>query len=455
MFTVKNITRDHCTRFDDSIIARDFVSSLDNELEVVVLAGDDKFSIEEFVKMTERESDNIKRYLLNFLNEDGSAEKKYISKNELEKGDFINYNGEYYTNGDSDLYNELNLIVLYDGDLCNRDDACYCEYTAEGGITIEGYYRADDCVYGITGRRSGEGYIRDCDTITAADGTVFCSHEIANDNEYYQCESCSDFHPVESLHGENYYYCNDCYVPGDEDEDGLSDYDNGTDNLSGNSTLRIGFEIEKEDKEMRQKASELRSHGWGVVRDGSLDDRSGFELQSPILPLDKKYRGKLEGELRKAEKWIVASGTSKCGGHIHFSNKNKKPSELLKGIKGYAPLLASLYPSRCDNTYCEIKDFAEYGTKKYCMFRYSCNGIGDSLEFRLPPTPTTIRQCMFRADLLRICLQNPKDDKNAVLDALKDSESELSKLLVSELGINSPKAKIEQFQRFADLMSIN
>lgn len=119
----------------------------------------------------------------------------------------------------------------------------------------------------------------------------------------------------------------------------------------------IGLEIEKQcdqyaDESPQDLARATYDHNrevWRKTHDGSLDDATGYELVSPILPLSRSRAQWLQA-LEKIAPFINASDTTgrpwKCGGHIHLSIPGKTPYQIHQQLLGGLPILYAIYINR-------------------------------------------------------------------------------------------------------------
>jgi hypothetical protein len=144
---------------------------------------------------------------------------------------------------------------------------------------------------------------------------------------------------------------------------------------------------------------------------------------SPILPLEDDVT--LTSELEKVKQFINAKQTIRCGGHIHVSDEDREPNDILLDIAGYVPLLYAMYPKRIKRDYCAVKYWGSYGHGH----RQAFNVNRDTLEFRMFPSPKNMGILWFRIKLLRIMLNNTQRAVADVVEMIADKESELGKLL--------------------------
>jgi hypothetical protein len=166
----------------------------------------------------------------------------------------------------------------------------------------------------------------------------------------------------------------------------------------------VGFEVEKEDQEMRNRCAWANSNlgnGWVVERDSSLDHRTGFEVVSPVFNLlDTKT---MFDEFDRLD-WVMNSGHSRrCGGHITISRRGVTAVELIDKLSPFIPLLFSLYEGRLSTDYGGIqnKDEMKRGSRKAI---YNCN-FGtlpkDAVELRIFSAVSTLESIKFRTKLVQ------------------------------------------------------
>ena len=252
---------------------------------------------------------------------------------ESDSDDFYEYGGNYY---DMDGLEYHNLVILHDGDVCHRDNACWVEDMGE-------YYDEDDCYYW------------------------------ESDNEYHLSP---------------------------EPESGLASYhDLSRKDESNGARFCVGVEIEKEDSDVREWLEDNREdlyddYGFCAEKDSSLDSDTGFELVSPKLPLGVdtiKY-------FEPVKKAVNADYSDSCGGHIHFSERGKSGIETYNEFSPLVPLLFALYPKRRTSTYCGAKKAKEMVScsEKFQAVRL----FSDRIEFRIFPAVKHMENLQWRLELL-------------------------------------------------------
>lgn len=222
----------------------------------------------------------------------------------------------------------------------------------------------------------------------------------------------------------------------------------GRQDESEGSRFKIGIEVEKEDFETKLNLNcraILRETGWVIERDSSLGD-DGFEAISPIYPLNI---GKVRDKIRPLNDLINARTTDRCGGHIHVSDTERTPFEILSDIRGYLPLLYSLYPNRASNAYCEAKEIDGYLDTGH---RQALNITRNTLEFRIFPAVKNVNQLLFRIKIVKYLLENPQKDISKVGELLLNERSTLYKILNERISKTRLKEKAKIFIDYANYL---
>ncbi len=225
----------------------------------------------------------------------------------------------------------------------------------------------------------------------------------------------------------------------------------GRKNITTRCRLRVGFEIEKEDPIIQDVNTKilLKQTGWIVEQDSSLHEEIGFELVSPVYNLDDQIQI-LKG-LKSVEQLIDANQSSRCGGHIHVSDSRRTPSKIVDEIRGYLPLLYSLYPRRIENCYCPAKFHKDY-IPDYQLgnHRQAVNPKRETLEFRIFPSPKNVGQAEWRARLILHMLKTPAIEPIDAAHQLLDRKSELYELLRETIGDQTIRRKVADFAKLSD-----
>ena len=395
-----------------------------------------------------------KRFL-EFLNEHNDASidniKSSIRNHDVTLDNIINdvdvlvRDGFYY---DADNY-----VITDDTDaVLHIDDAYFCQryhvWQEEETVTVWVSRRQSE----RWGREAadnnatyydGEWYvdISDFDLVIMCDGTVeHC------DNAYYW-ESDGEYHYESEP---------------EEVTDYTRDYHSGRlheVNFTDNPQFFVGFEIEKEDTDVKESLFidefEDVCPSWKKERDGSLDDESGYELISPKFELipDKIHEHIMSNKTIVAH--INASISKSCGGHINLSERGKSGEELFDELKGYTPLFYALYYKRVDKSYCKGKnnnDLKEEN-EKYQAIKIHSNRIeyrivsavpnvttlhwrARLIEFIVTHKTSCVKEAFFNANTspLRELLMEmyPKDKYNVLMDRLIKFSLQFENINVNE-----------------------
>jgi len=221
------------------------------------------------------------------------------------------------------------------------------------------------------------------------------------DVDEWWCDSCRDEHAHESADGEWY----------SERQGGLLSYHSGERKMypvTDEKPYRIGFEVEKEDREFRETIENediTFPEGWVCERDGSLNDQTGFEVISPAYNAED---GELiRKDIASIEDLLDADVSTSCGGHISISDKRFTPLQLSERIRPLFPLLLALYPKRLRGTYCKAmtdKDKDEQ-PDRYQAFAFQSHRI----ELRVPSAVRSAKSLLWRYELVAHFLVSAKD----------------------------------------------
>jgi hypothetical protein len=260
-----------------------------------------------------------------------------------------------------------------------------------------------------------------------------------SDNEYYYCRYTDSYFHINRLvmieddgdycfaeyADSNFYYHEYegyyTYPPPDEDEDEdeanyLSSYHSGGTywhDYTGPSKTSIyfGVEIEKEDEEVLKSITigDFKSNhkDWRKEADGSLNE-DGFELISPIFPLDIPYFVDYIKNNPVLLNHISAKSSNRCGGHVNISASFLTPDQLFEHIQWYVPLLYALYPNRKSISYCQSKsiDSIKVDKRKYGAVYIK----SECVEIRIFSAIKNLHQLEFRLRLIELMCTNPVSD---------------------------------------------
>lgn len=332
-----------------------------------------------------------------------SLNEKYITEEELLNSDYISDNDYYYS--------QENYVLDFHGNIIERDESFYCEHYEE-------FFPSDECNSVNDGRgtlyysdrainNSGNIYHYNGDYYTSNglqynELVINCDGDVCSLDDVYYWESDGEYH----------------HEPEDDEDDEyyVRPYHNGDFKTvifeECKSKYTIGFEIEKEDEEVKTSINiddfESELPKWRKERDGSLNDYSGFELISPIMPFDiKKIFEHIESS-ETLKEHINAKISFNCGGHINLGHKEKNGSEVFELIAGYTPLLYSLYFGRVDKNYSKgksNKDLKE-DNEKYQAIKIHSNRI----EFRIFSAVPNVNTLKWRCELINLMLKYPTND---------------------------------------------
>ena len=266
-------------------------------------------------------------------------------------------------------------VSTADGEVIRSDDAYYCDG--------DGEYYADssDLIHVDGGRYSGYYF---SDDVVYAEDSPDCYH--VNDIGRYVFE-----------------HSDGCYYTEEERTECCHSYHSGSRPMltTEDTKFTIGFEVEKEDEEVLNDwdLDDVDYTKWSREEDGSLNGISGFELVSPTYDLmTDDLDTAVATDILSAH--INAKYSDDCGGHINFGIKGLDGQETYDKVKGFVPVLLSLYQARLRSRWCPAK-------KSYNDSKYSAVAIKSSyIEFRAPSAVISVTNLLWRRDLLRIMASN-------------------------------------------------
>lgn len=315
-----------------------------------------------------------------------------------------------------------------------NNDITYSSYHDEPIDTTH-----DDCRYGWISRRS-EGYFCEEDSVECG-GEYYVDSDVANEHGIYWSDRRDEYY--------------DSNYDSDDDDDqtennasyqSLSRRDKSTDK----TVWRVGFEVEKEDinacgiyyQDVYDRT------GWGKENDGSLDSCIGYELVSPTFDL---FTNDMDNDIKDPDliTLINAKSSDNCGGHINVSSTKYSPDELFEGMSGFIPLLYSMYENRLDKSYSKAKKKQEYfyTRDKYSSFYIKNNRV----EIRLPSSVKSIKNLLWRRDLMRIIMTNINASEVDVLKMIVNQRSKLYKHLRLIYTQSQLLIKVEKFIQYSKL----
>ena len=423
--------------------AKELVSWIkDNDIDWKTISSFDSISLESIEKLI-YSIDNYEISLNDIEICSTSSGKLYLSASTYNVGEHGNY-----------FYNYDFFVVTRECEIVDLDVANFCKYYQE--YTSENVYKVH------INRNDCEWYSE-----TAIENSGCLEYQ----NEYYHPDSWDIFNlgcPQDDPgtlydmlylyeHRDGYYYT----YP--ESEIYVDTYHSDTEaryynfDLSAKSIFNIGFEIEKEDlfvkesiylNDFKDQTGEL----WRKEKDGSLDSDSGFELISPVFPLDKDMIIDYIKNNHILLEHINADYSSSCGGHIHLSMKYFTGEELFRHISCFMPLLYALYPSRAKNTYTQSKpkNQMQKSSDKYQAVKIWSNRI----EIRIFPAIKNIDNLAFRIDLINYILESIKQadltSEYNVLHYILENNQIFKDLYKDNFELKF-KRLVERFCKFAKL----
>lgn len=295
-----------------------------------------------------------------------------------------------------------------------------------------------NCRYGYYSSGRSETYF-DYDESIYCNGNHYVNSDVADDHDIIYCNRSGE------------------YVHRDDIEEQLTHNNANYQSLSrkdkttNKTMVRIGFEIEKEDDDACGIHYEnlYDITGWAKENDGSLNDSNGYELVSPTFDLFTDVMDKDINDNEDLRTLINADHSSNCGGHINISHAKYSPDELFEGMCGFVPLLYSMYEHRLDKTYSQAKKKYEYfyTRDKYSSFYIKNNRV----ELRLPPAVKSVRNLLWRRDLMRIIMTNINASEIDVLKMIVNQKSKLYKHLRVIYTQSEVLSKIEKFIMYSKM----
>lgn len=226
----------------------------------------------------------------------------------------------------------------------------------------------------------------------------------------------------------------------------------------------VGFEIEKEDFEAypigyKKLYAETK---WCKESDGSLNIECGYELITPIYDL---FSDKMDRDIENSEKLqrlINADSSDSCGGHINLASNIYSPIQIFWGIKGFFPLIYSMYPNRVSDeqhingktNYARTKTVDKYindtsGNRKYSAFHLK----EKVLEVRIVSAVKSVKNLLWRRDLFRIIMDNINASEKEVFKMLLDEESALSVHMRKVYSPEKMRKKCRQFLNYCEMFN--
>jgi hypothetical protein len=222
--------------------------------------------------------------------------------------------------------------------------------------------------------------------------------------------------------------------------------------FSRNAPYLVGFEVEKEDVavkcSIRHTDFQRELPNFRKERDGSLDDRAGFEFITPPLELSpRNIRAYLEAR-PVAVAHINAAFSTKCGGHIHISRRGYNGAQLFQMISGHLPLLHALFPARADGAnsrYCEAKSAAQLllDREKY----QSINILNDRIEIRIFGAVRGLDNLIWRAGLVLKMFKHAASTPAQGYEKLPSFFAHLRKVYTTPVELEALIKRVEKYAR--------
>jgi hypothetical protein len=291
--------------------------------------------------------------------------------------------------------------------------------------------------------RNRASYIESC-----AYDLKFTNQEAARNYGYDYCEVTSDWKPEDECKKQpNAAYHNMMREHGHQWR------------CSRSTDFTIGFEIEKEDEDMKYKYPYQQlfdETNWIKESDSSLCGEAGYELVSPVFnlmdnSLDKEIennqclqdlinatyniRTVTEDDIENDEYSHLGyleegDKVPSCGGHINIGSRIYTPIQLFFGLKGFLPLLYTVYDVRVDKAYSEAKPIQHYLNNHHTNDHHSALQIKDNVvELRIVAAVRNVKNLLWRRDLVRIMIKHINKSEQEVLRMMLNPNSLLSKHL--------------------------
>ena len=325
---------------------------------------------------------------------------------------------------------------------CDEEHVCFTAYTNRKFIMIE---RHDETIVLLCeGEDDEEGeyeYQSNCTKIYTEssyfwqyDGLVGDYVHCEENGRYYRDDEAAEAHGL--IHDEiEVEWISQSTYDSRYNDDGYSDnhntagyhyYSRRSRKDENHCGFSIGFEVEKEDREVKVEVSHdtlYEDYGWCKETDGSLDTKKGFEAVSPVYSLFGKQ---LEIDLKNCDLQRIVNAeynTGTCGGHINISSDTFTKEELYEGISAFFPLLYCIYENRINEHYCQAKKKNEMSARKD---KYSAIYIRDNrVEIRIFPAVKSVENLIWRRDLIRIMVKNINATELQVFKMMMNKKSKL------------------------------
>ena len=296
-----------------------------------------------------------------------------------------------------------------------------------------------------------------------------CSQRWARDNDYQNCGSYGwlidpyDHDLVFTEDTENWMYVddavwcdyNECWYEDPDNQryntsdsvDHINEYHCSPqpDNLTGESTISFGYEIEKVyfNTDEHGRADECGDYvgEFEMFKGFETDSSCGVEAITHILPGDSYHIGLVEGWIDDAAVIFNSPANERCGGHVTISAGGYNGTQLLTKLRPYMGLVYAMFSDRLSNDFC-CRDMKLIGDVRH---KYRVMNVMDNrIEIRLPDAVLSAEEFKLRHRLFVTIVEYALEDKG-YLNLLKDTASLLAKWEIERgMGHSEVDEHIEQ-----------
>lgn len=222
--------------------------------------------------------------------------------------------------------------------------------------------------------------------------------------------------------------------------------------FSRNAPYLAGFEVEKEDIGVKCSLTigdfQRQLPNFRKERDGSLDDRAGFEFISPPLELSpRNIRAYFEAR-PVALAHINAGFSTRCGGHIHISRRGYSGPDLFRMISGHLPLLHALFPARADGSNSRWSAAMSAADMLRNRQKYqSINILPDRIEIRIFGAVRGLDNLIWRAGLVLKLFKHAASTPAEGYEKLPRLFSHLRKVYATPAEMEMLIKRVEKYAR--------
>jgi len=401
--------------------------------KVILLSRDRNFDYKELLKKIVDDDLNIDNVI-------ASISGHYCTDDEIISDDVFCHEDFYYSSNDYVFTDDTaNAIHIDDAYFCQRTETYRENETVVVHLGIHTEQWNDDDAELNLHRFEGEYY--DHDALDRNNLVVMYNGVVEYHGDVYYWESDGEYHYDSEEEDDEEEYVRDYHYSGYSDS-------NPSVYFTDNPTRFIGFEIEKEDIDVKESMFindfEYACPKWKKERDGSLNGSTGFELISPKFELiPSEIKNHIESNATLLHH-VNASKSNACGGHINVSEFGMSGEELFDSIKGYTPLFYALYYKRVDKNYCKGKknDDLKGDNEKYQAIRIHSNRI----EFRIVSAVPNLSTLVWRSRLIEYILNNKTDN---IRDAFFNVNTSPLKDLLLEMYPNNFNELVDRLAEFS------